>query len=136
MWNLLICDDDRNFLEQFKQQVIETAGDIIGSIGCISDRESLRFHLEEKNYRLPCIAVVEMKFSDGTDGPEIAKQLLAVNPLAQIIFFSAQENYNLDVYDVEHIFFLEKPVKRECLEKALRRADKTSTKYNRGRFRL
>lgn len=124
MWNLLIYDDDKLFLKQFRKQIIDTAGDIIGNISCISDQESFQFHLEEKFCKLPCIAIVEIKFKSGISGLEIAKQLLSANPLAQIIFMSEYQNYSFDVYEVEHIFFLEKPIKKESLDKALRHADK------------
>lgn len=51
-----------------------------------------------------------------------AAKLLEINPFAQVIFISSYKNFSLDVYNVKHIFFLEKPIKESKLIKALTRA--------------
>lgn len=64
MWKMLICDEDKMFLQSLKKQIIDIAGNIISSISCFSDKESFEFHLEEKEHSVPCIAMIEVKFGE------------------------------------------------------------------------
>lgn len=57
----------------------------------------------------------------GENGIDIAAKLEKLMPGAQFVFVSSYDDYYLDVYDVEHIYFIHKPYEEEHVEKALER---------------
>ncbi len=52
-------------------------------------------------------------------GSRLSNNLLRLHPDIQIIFFSGYDDYYLDVYNVDHVYFLKKPVDPERLKTAL-----------------
>ena len=120
MWKILICDDDAVFLELLKKSVIKAAGDRIREIRTFVEKEQIEFYAaEHPNEAYIVFLDVEMGENNGVDS---AKRILNIQPNSQIIFVSAHDKYYLDVYEVDHIFFLKKPLEAEQLRKALKRA--------------
>ena len=63
---------------------------------------------------------------DGENGIALAKKIQRQAPAAEIIFISGYDDYYLDVYEVEHAWFLRKPISKSMLEKAIARARERS----------
>ncbi len=55
-------------------------------------------------------------------GIQLAQKVLAVQPHSQIIFMASTDKYYLDVYSVDHVYFLKKPIEPVFLMKALNKA--------------
>lgn len=115
--NILIIDDIAEHLSEIKQ-MLETITD--EEIRCCQTSEEAMTLITEHSY-LPDVLLVDIELDDA-NGIDLAKKIYNINPRTQIIFISAHDDYYLDVYDVEHIFFLRKPVTSEMLEKAFERA--------------
>ncbi|MCI8646592.1 MAG: response regulator [Firmicutes bacterium] len=69
----------------------------------------------------PPVILMDIKLGE-KNGIKAAKEFQAVQPDAQIIFMSGYDDYYLDVYEVEHVYFLHKPIEREKLRLAIDRA--------------
>ncbi|MCQ4636766.1 LytTR family DNA-binding domain-containing protein [Anaerovorax odorimutans] len=122
MWRILICDDDAVFLELLKKSVIRMAGERIKEIRTFEEKEKIEFYAAEHPNEA-YIVFLDVELGEGNgNGVESAKQILNYQPNSQIIFISAHDKYYLDVYEVDHVFFLKKPLEEEQLEKALHRA--------------
>lgn len=122
MWRVLICDDDAVFLELLKKSVIKMVGERIKEIRTFGEKEKIEFYAAEHPNEA-CIVFLDVELGEGKgNGVESAKQILKHQPNSQIIFISAHDKYYLDVYEVDHVFFLKKPLEEEQLEKALHRA--------------
>ena len=120
MWKILICDDDAVFLELLKKSVIKAAGDQIREIRTFVEKEEIELYAaEHPNEAYIVFLDVELRENNGVDS---AKRILSSQPNSQIIFVSAHDKYYLDVYEVDHVFFLKKPLEEEQLRKALTRA--------------
>ena len=52
----------------------------------------------------------------------MAQKILAVQPHSQMIFMASTDKYYLDVYSVDHVYFLKKPIEAVFLMKALNKA--------------
>lgn len=120
MWKILICDDDAVFLELLKKSIMKKAGERIQEIKTFEKREQIEFYATEHPNEA-CIVFMDVEVGE-SNGVDNARQLLEYQPNSQIIFVSAHDKYYLDVYEVEHVFFLKKPLEEEQLEKALVRA--------------
>lgn len=68
------------------------------------------------------------------NGIEIAGQIQKQLPAAQIIFATGYDDYYLEVYEVDHVFLLRKPVDptllRKALEKAISRLESRETYFS------
>lgn len=120
MKKVLICDDDIFFAEGIKQDVLEIMGRENLHVETFVLEEQLEFYVAEHPDE-PAIVMLDVKLKNN-NGVNVAKNLQRANPDTQIIFMSGYDDYYLDVYEVEHIYFLKKPVKRQRLKQALSRA--------------
>lgn len=122
MWKILICDDDEVFVHILKKDIISIAGNKIKQIEIFNEKDALEFyvadHPNESN-----IVILDIKLGDD-NGIRAAEKVLQYQPNSQIIFISGYDGYFLDVYDVDHVYLLRKPVDKMHLEKALNRAGK------------
>ena len=120
MWKILICDDDDVFTYALKKDIIKIAGNKIKEIEIFNEKDALEFyvadHPQESN-----IVVLDIKLGE-ENGIRAAEKVLQYQPNSQIIFVSGYDGYFLDVYDVDHVYLLRKPVDLIHLEKALNRA--------------
>ena len=120
MWKILICDDDALFLELLKKNVMEAAGERLGEIRTFVEKEQIEGYASEHPNEA-CIVFLDVELGE-KNGVESAKRILNNQPNSQIVFVSAHDKYYLDVYEVDHVFFLKKPLEKEQLYKALDRA--------------
>lgn len=120
MWRVLLCDNDTPFLESFKRTVVKVAGEWIHEIKTFERKDDLEFYVGEHPLE-PYIILLDVELEDGS-GVDAAREILSIQPNAQIIFMSEYDKHYLDVYEVEHVYFLKKPINEILLRKAIQRA--------------
>lgn len=120
MWKFLVCDDNSGFLQSVKTDILSLFGDRTLGIELFEKSEQLMFYVESHPGEASII-LMDIHLRDGS-GIDLAQDVLCYQPQSQIIFISGYDDYYLDVYNVEHVYFLRKPIKREFLYKAIQRA--------------
>ena len=115
---IAICDDHIETARDLQRKILDLPLDNIGGINIFTDPDELIFAAEDLHYD-----VVFMDIELGSiSGIELSARLLRIHPDMQIIFISGYDDYYLQVYDVEHIFFLRKPIETQRLMTALETA--------------
>lgn len=121
MWNIAICDDNKDVLDDLFEKVIEYYGNNSGAIIKYEDEKELLEDIKKgKEYH---IVLMDIDLN-GTNGIEIANKIFVMNIMTQVIFISAYEKYFQDVYYAKHVYFLIKPIEIEKLAIALTMAHK------------
>lgn len=125
MWNLIICDDEPAIIKKLEEKLQRCKGmdaelSDIGRIFTYCDELALAEDIEEGSVEADIVIMdIKLRYDSGI---HVAERILGVRPDCQIIFMSGYDDYYEAVYDVDHIYFLQKPVHDETLAKALRRA--------------
>ena len=127
MWNIAICDDQPDSISYVKDRLKNMKSPDIGRIIIFSDGSSMLEDLEE-NLLDANIFIMDIKLGN-CNGISIADNILDIRPDSQIIFMSGYDDYYEAVYDVNHIYFMKKPVCSEILCKAV---SKATQKLNSG----
>lgn len=112
---LTICEDEpliAHKLETYMQQTFP----LLQTQCVLSGEELLR---SEKAH----IYLLDIQLTD-SNGVELAKQIRAEQPHAQIIFITAYEQYVFDAFDVEPLHYLVKPLDEQKLKGVVERAIK------------
>ena len=122
MWNVVICDDQTEILRDVEQKQNSLKMEEIRSIICFQYADFMIGELEEQRFDAD-IFILDVKLKE-MNGIDLARRILRLHPNSQIIFMSGYDDYFEDAYEVEHCFFLRKPVTVVKLEKAVRRAIK------------
>lgn len=124
MWKICICDDNKAALKSMKEQILRIIGRDFStenfSITTYNTGVMLTGDVEDGEFQ-PDVIFMDIKLADG-NGIQVARNLLRFLPSAQIIFVSGYDDYYLDVYEVEHIYFIKKPLQDDIVSKALSRA--------------
>ena len=116
--HIAICDDDANTARDLQQKILHLPSAGIDGIDIFTDPDKFAFAAETTRYDL-----VFMDIELGSEsGIELSGRLLRSCPDMQIVFVSGYDDYYLQVYDVEHVFFLRKPVDSARLLTALETA--------------
>lgn len=122
MVNILICDDNEAHLEYIRQL---TLGSIDNArIVPFSSGDDLMDYFE-KNLHRADIIICDIEL-DNDNGIELSKRLKSLNQNLQIIFVSAYIEHFEDVYNVDHIYFLAKPIDTQKFRRAIHKAVKKS----------
>lgn len=132
MLHIAICDDDRQVLDSLHEKLIKAAGDMVGAVEKYDSGEKLLFSFAGSRTKTDVVILDIMLGND--NGIELAKRLREIRPETQVIFLSGHEDYFIQVYDVEHIYFLKKPVKEEDLRKAVELAKKNAERKHKEIF--
>lgn len=123
MWNILIYDSDteeRETLATQVQQILDAKETLAMTILSFSKEGSLMNHVMRRPNES---AMVFLDLSQNKkDGLQLGKRILEVQPNAQLIFLSAYDDNQWDVYEVDHVYGLRKPVDGEHLKHAMDRA--------------
>lgn len=115
MWNVLICDDQREQCGRLKELLGEDPELRVSC--CTSTRE-----LEEIcAARRPDILLMDICLGEES-GIELVKRLAPETAGVQVIYVTGYVEYCTKVYETEHISFLLKPVDRAELLQAVTRA--------------
>lgn len=121
MLNIKICDDSALHLEEMAGLLKEALADVPYDLTLFRDQAQCLASFGERE--LSTVVLLDIEFGDGQgNGITLARQILERAPHAQIIFVSAYLQYALDIDEVDHIYFLMKPVSQEKLSRALKKA--------------
>jgi len=121
MYNVALCDDERIILDSLGKQLAKTAGNKLGKVFPFESVDGLIELIRQGDPEID-IVFLDIKIGE-SNGIDIASDLQEINPDLQIIFISGYDDYYINVYDVDHLFFLRKPIEADALAKALSRAE-------------
>lgn len=118
--NILLCDDEETSL-QLNEEYIRTLNKQFQVETNILAFTSVTEKLEECVRKGDIhIAFLDIDLKD-TNGIVLAKQILAFNPQASIVFITGHGQFTSQAYQVEAVGYIEKPVKLEQLERIYKR---------------
>ena len=121
MKTILIYSVDPGFLEEMRSKIQELETDRLSEILLFSEKEKLEFYAAGSREAAD-VVIIDIDQED--DGIAIAECVLEYQKNSQIIFVSGSDEYYLDVYNVDHVYFLKKPVESRLLAQALEKAGK------------
>ena len=111
MINIAIIDDDKTFCDDFKEQIKKI--DNSYNTDCYYDINTFLESVSSYN-----IAVIDIMLGKD-NGIDIASAITEKYPNIKIIFISVEQDFFQDVYSVNHLYFLVKPISNEQLKQAL-----------------
>lgn len=126
MEHIVICDDEKDVAIKLKEMVRDAASGLPefltegAQISLFTDGQTFLDEVQEGKLT-PSIIVMDIRLG-AWNGIQLAKQILQTCPICQVIFISGYDDYVEAVYDVDHIFFMRKPVDTAKMKKALLRA--------------
>ena len=131
MLTIAICDDLKEHLQR-AEELVDKAFAAEGKQirkKCFASAKELISWMEMESQG-PDIAVLDIEM-DGEDGISLAKRLNILVPMCRIIFLTAYQDYDMDVYEAEHIWFVIKKRAEEYfpleVRKAIRSLDELET---------
>lgn len=121
MLHIAICDDDNRALDYLAGETAAwaEAEKQACSVERYSSADAFLFAWEGRKDTDVLLLDIEMP---GTDGMALAKNLRRLGNPVNILFVTGNPDFALEGYDLEAVAYLIKPVKRERLWAALRRA--------------
>ena len=129
MWNIAICDNQTENITDVKNKLATIDSEYIGSITAYSDGKAMIADIEDRVLDADII-IIDIRLGS-CNGIQLAERILDIRPDCQIIFMSGYDDYYEKVYDVDHIYFMKKPVSSEILQKAIFKAvDKLNSSYD------
>ena len=111
MINIAIIDDDKTFCDDFKEQIKKI--DNSYNTDCYYDINTFLESVSSYN-----IAIIDIMLGKD-NGIDIASAITEKYPNIKIIFISVEQDFFQDVYSVNHLYFLVKPISNEQLKQAL-----------------
>lgn len=124
MWKVCICDDEKSAIEDIKNHLLEVIKEKYSGedfqIVTYSTGMMLLGDIEEGRVQ-PDMIFMDIKLAEGS-GIKTARNVLKFLPSCQIIFVSGYDDYYLDVYEVEHIYFVKKPLDNTYIADAMKKA--------------
>ncbi len=122
MYNIFICDDNKEIADSIKSKVLNSMSNNIKHITMFNSAFELRSELKSRKRPID-IVIMDIDLGDA-NGIDLSGEILELYPCAQIIFVSGYDKYYTKVYNVEHIYFIKKPVNTGELKAALVKAEK------------
>lgn len=136
MLRIAICDDDQIFCLILEQMIknVSTAANRDTEISFFITGELLIKHLAQapNDFDILFLDVI----LGANSGLDIGQAVRERYPQIQTIYMSADANYSLDVFDLEPVYFLHKPIELERLTKALELAARRVDERSRTHLRL
>lgn len=136
MIKVAICDDDPIFLkllEQMIAQIAQTSGQFVEFVE-FEAGETLMHHLKQNQNHVD-ILFLDIMLGGTINGLDFGQMIRERYPFIQTIFISADIDYSLDVFDLEAVYFLNKPISVDRLgrawDMALRRINSQKTSFLR-----
>lgn len=117
MADIVICDDREEILKDIEAKIRKADVQGVHRILSYNHGMCMMTDIEDQLARAE-IFILDIALG-ACSGISLAQEILSFIPDAQIIFMSGYDAYYEDVYDVNHIYFLQKPVREEALTKAL-----------------
>lgn len=112
MIRIAVIDDDPVFCKELKNQILKT--DDVYEVSCYSSMDEFYHNAADFS-----IAVIDVML-DKENGIDKAAAIASAFPMLNIIFVSAERDFFQDVYNVEHTYFMVKPVSDSELNRALK----------------
>lgn len=120
MINIAVCDDNPVFLKEIISTIDKVYPDK-HSIFAFSNAQALISHIED--YSEDCIDIIVTDIEmPGINGVNMAKSLRPLYPRLQFIFITNYTEYIQDVFTVDPIYYILKPVDPKKLVEALYKA--------------
>lgn len=120
MINIAVCDDNPVFLKEIISTIDKVYPDK-HSIFAFSNAQALISHIED--YSEDCIDIIVTDIEmPGINGVNMAKSLRPLYPRLQFIFITNYTEYIQDVFTVDPIYYILKPVDPKNLVEALDKA--------------
>jgi DNA-binding LytR/AlgR family response regulator len=118
MIKVAICDDDPIFLKLLEQMVGQVAGQSEQPAEFVEFEtgESLMHYLKQNQNHVD-VLFLDVMLGEKT-GLEFGQMIRERYPFIQTIFISSESDYSLDVFDLEAVYFLTKPISAERLGRA------------------
>lgn len=116
MLNVIIGDENPDFSRSLRDLAIKSFGEKIKTVAYFKNKEALKLALEQSIYN-NLVVFLDTGF-DG-NGIAVAKNIKEKYPLVQIIFMSDSLKCCTELYEVEHLYFLKKPIDAGKLTSAL-----------------
>lgn len=137
MINIVICDDNELHLKTIEKLVHEGINrneNIENTIINVSIFNSSHHLIEYCDTKINEVDIIICDIElDDANGITVAKNIKRLNSNIQIIFISSYTQYFEDVYSVDHIFFLSKPINQNKFLIALNTAISKSIE-NKNKF--
>ena len=126
MVSVLICDNNPIFADYLKNEV-EQLITVPCHVSVCHSSEELR---QQCISNPPNIALMDIHLGDSAEnGITLAKELFPSNSNTSVIFITGYIEYVSDVYEAEHVYFIQKPIESFYLKRALEKAmEKPQTK--------
>lgn len=121
MWKIAICDDEPAVAENLKRLIKKMHPAKYQSIVTYKEASSFLEDLCEGKIDADII-FIDIQLGQ-YNGIEISEKLLDIKPVAQIIFMSGYDKYYEAVYEVNHAYFIQKPVQSIAVQRALDKAE-------------
>lgn len=128
MLHIAICDDNKIFLQELYNMV----DSIIGEEHCIesfNNPNSLIKYIND-NINTVEIVITDIKMPE-FNGIQLAKSIKPIHPYVNFIFVTAYVDYIQDVFSVNPVYYIIKPVQKEKLKEAIELAQ-DRIKYKKG----
>lgn len=121
MWKIAICDDEPAVAENLKRQIKKIYPGKYQSIVTYKEAGSFLEDICEGKVDADII-FIDIQLGQ-YNGIEISEKLLSIKPVTQIIFISGYDKYYEAVYEVDHAYFIQKPIQADALERAMNKAE-------------
>lgn len=119
MYKIAICDDDRIYIRQIRELIEQNAAKIYDemSIQEFSKGEDLCKHISECDVDLIFLDI-EMGGLNGVEVGHFIRDTLD-NQTVQIVYVTGADGYDRQLFDVQPLNFLEKPIKEDHFARCL-----------------
>lgn len=128
--SFIVCDDIKEHSLYIKN-LIEENCKINHQIFDVDNKNDLYNLLEKNDTNIVFMDIVLENTPE--NGIDIIKEVCSKYPNTVIIFMSGYTDYYENVYEVDHIYFLKKPINihhfHNALEKAIRKSDKINNDF-------
>ncbi len=113
---ILIVDDERLARERLIALVRELGlGDVVGEASNGKEALSAVYAYQ------PDVVLLDIRMP-GTDGMQVAQKLVDIYPQPTVIFTTAYNDHALEAFETQAVDYLVKPIRKERLQQALKRA--------------
>ncbi|MDD2534628.1 MAG: LytTR family DNA-binding domain-containing protein [Eubacteriales bacterium] len=118
MIKVAICDDDPIFLKMLEQMIdqIAKSSGLPAEFVEFETGESLMQYLKQNQNHID-VLFLDVMLGD-SNGLEFGQMIRERYPFIQTVFISADIDYSLDVFDLEAVYFLNKPISIDRLTRA------------------
>ena len=109
MFRIIICDDDRQFLKDYEEQLRDIArqNGIRSSIEGCSSCEKLLFEISDDPNAVDLI-YMDLDFGDRMDGMRASQQLRRMGYVNDIVFLTKDREQVFDAFEVDPMYYLVK----------------------------